>query len=96
MRLATRPSGDVTVTVSGHVGTDVTLSDESLVFTPDSWGTPQAVTVTVLADDDAFDESVVLVLSGAGGGYDTVVLVTTCGRDRPTAATTVRWPPGAR
>ena len=56
--LATRPSGDVTVTVSGHVGTDVTLSDESLVFTPDSWGTPQAVTVTVLADDNAFDESV--------------------------------------
>ena len=46
---------------------------ESLVFTLGNWDIAQEVTVTVLADDDAFDESVVLVLSGAGGGYDTVV-----------------------
>ena len=70
--LATRPSGDVTVTIAGHGGTDVTLSDESLVFTSEDWDTPQAVTLSAAHDDDAFDESVVLVLSGADGGYDEV------------------------
>ena len=48
---------------------------------PTDWGTPQAVTVTVLADDDAFDESVVLVHAAADGGYDEVaaeLAVTDC------------------
>ena len=67
VRLATRPGGDVTVTIAGHGGTDVTLSDESLVFTSEDWDIAQEVTLSAAHDDDAFDESVVLVLSGADG-----------------------------
>ena len=74
VRLATRPSGDVTVTITGHVGTDVTLSDESLVFTPDDWDTAREVTVTAGADADETSEQVVLALSATGGGYDTAAV----------------------
>ena len=48
--LATQPSANVTVTVTGHSGSDLTLSATRLTFTPDNWGTPQTVTVTAAAD----------------------------------------------
>ena len=35
--LATEPTGDVTVTVSGHAGTDVTPDKTTLTFTVDNW-----------------------------------------------------------
>ena len=67
--LDTRPSADVTVTVSGHAGTDITLSDDSLTFTSENWGTPQTVAVTANQDQDATaDEAVTLshVVTGTG------------------------------
>ena len=56
--LTSRPAGDVTVTVSGHSGTDLTLSgttltSDALTFTTANWGTAQTVTVKAAADDDA-------------------------------------------
>ena len=68
--LDTEPTADVTVTVSGHTGTDITLSDATLVFATDTWDTAQTVTVTAGEDDDAAsDDSVTLTHTAAGGGY---------------------------
>ena len=56
--LTSQPAGDVTVTISGHSGTDLTLSgtglseDGKLTFTTANWGTAQTVTVTAAQDDD--------------------------------------------
>ena len=48
--LATEPSGSVTVSITGHAGTDLsllgaTLSSDTLTFTVDDWATAQTVTV---------------------------------------------------
>ena len=51
--LATEPSADVTVTVSGQAGTDVSLSgltNNRLTFTTGNWDTSQTVTVTAAQD----------------------------------------------
>ena len=45
VKLATQPTGEVTVTVSGHAGTDLTLDKTTLTFTVDNWATAQTVTV---------------------------------------------------
>ena len=67
--LATQPSANVTVTVTGHTGSDLTLSATRLTFTPDNWGTPQTVTVTADADADGVDDQVTLTHTASGGGY---------------------------
>ena len=72
--LTTRPTADVTVTVSGHAGTDVSLEKSSLTFTSDNWETPQTVTVSAAQDDDAAtDEAVTLSHAVSGTGeYENV------------------------
>ena len=52
--LDTRPTVNVTVTVAGHAGTDVTPTPASLTFTTTNWNTAQ--TVTVKADRHGLDE----------------------------------------
>ena len=48
----TQPTGNVTVTISGHAGTDLTLSGTglstttTLTFTTENWGTAQTVKVS--------------------------------------------------
>ena len=68
--LTSPPAGDVTIAISGHSGTDLTLSgtslsnDGELTFTTENWGTVQTVTVTAAEDDDAVtDDDVTLVHS---------------------------------
>ena len=73
--LATEPTVEVTVTVTGHAGTDLTLSgptlnNDVLTFTPDNWSTPQTVTVTAGHDDDTDDDTATLTHTSAGGEYD--------------------------
>ena len=59
LSLSSQPTADVTVTVAGHDGSDLTLSgttlssDNELTFTPADWSTAQTVTVTAAGDDDA-------------------------------------------
>ena len=52
--LNTQPAGDVTVTVSGHAGTDASL-DQTIADLQRSttWSTAQEVTVTAGEDGDA-------------------------------------------
>ena len=68
--LTTKPSADVTVTISGHDGTDVSLDKTTLAFTSQNWGTPQMVTVNAAPDADAAADSAVTLthaVSGTGG-----------------------------
>ena len=54
--LTSQPAGDVTVAISGHASTDLTLSgttlsgDDELTFTTENWGTAQTVTVKAAED----------------------------------------------
>ena len=50
--LFTPPTADVTVTVAGHSGTDVTPSPTTLTFTVDNWNNAQTVTVKAANDAD--------------------------------------------
>ena len=62
--LDTKPTANVTVAIAGHADTDLTLSgatltDDTLTFTSDNWGTAQTVTVTAAQDDDAASDAAV-------------------------------------
>ena len=58
--LDTQPTGDVTVTIEGVAGTDLSLDKTTLTFTAQDWDTPQTVTVTAGQDDDGVDDTVAL------------------------------------
>ena len=73
--LDTEPTVAVTVTISGHAGTDLilsgpTLTSDALTFTADNWDTPQTVTVTAAHDDDTDDDTGTLTHTGGGGEYE--------------------------
>ncbi len=55
VRLTSQPTAAVTVTISGHDGTDLMLDKDSLTFTPEAWNTPQAVTVSAMADSGNYE-----------------------------------------
>ena len=69
VKLATQPTGDVTVTVSGHASTDLTLDKTTLTFTLNNWNTPQTVTATAGQDTDATDDSATLTHTASGADY---------------------------
>ena len=70
--LASEPTGDVTVTISGHSGTDLSLDKNVLTFTADDWDSPQTVKVTAAHDDDAVDDPETLTHTASGADYDSV------------------------
>ena len=68
--LTTQPTGDVTLAITGHEGTDVTPDKTALRFTAADWHVAQTVTVSTAADDaDVLDETVTLTHSASGGDY---------------------------
>ena len=75
--LATQPAGDVTIAISGHAGTDLTLSgtglsyDGELTFTDQNWGTAQTVTVKATEDGDADQDADVTLVHAVGSTDDT-------------------------
>ena len=70
--LASQPTEEVTVTVSGHADTDVSLDETTLTFTTGNWNSAQTVTVTAIQDTDGADDSVTLTHTASGGQYDGV------------------------
>ena len=68
--LDTEPTADVTVTVAGHAGTDVTPNPTTLTFTASNWDTAQTVTVTAGDDADTEDDTVALTHSAASADSD--------------------------
>ena len=72
LALATEPTGEVTVTISGHASTDVTLDKTTLTFTVDNWATAQMVTVEAGHDDDGAADTATLTHTASGGDYASV------------------------
>ena len=62
----------MTVTVTGHAGSDLTLDKASLTFAVAKWNEAQTVTVTAGEDDDAVDDEVTLAHTASGGDYGSV------------------------
>ena len=73
VKLATLPTAAVTVTaVSRDTSVVSVTGGSSLTFTTGDWSTAQTVTVFGVEDNDAADETAVVDLEAAGGGYDSV------------------------
>lgn len=72
VKLATQPTGDVTVTITGASETDLNLNKTSLTFTTSTWDTEQTVSVLASADDDAKHDLATLTHTGSGGDYGSV------------------------
>ena len=70
VRLATEPTENVTVTIGGYAGTDVSVDETSLTFTSLDWETAQPVEVTAREDDDAVNDTVTLTHTPTGGDYE--------------------------
>ena len=98
VKLATQPTGNVTVTVAGASG-EVTFDTDgdtggnqnTLSFTDSTWSTAQTVTVSAGQDNDADDDSATLTHSASGGGYGSVsgnVAVTVTDDDTASVVTT--------
>ena len=91
VKLATQPSGSVTVTISGHDGTDLslsgtTLSSNMLTFTVDNWDTAQTVTVKAGEDNDGANDTGTLTHTASGGDYASITKdlpVTVTDNDEP-------------
>ena len=71
VRLATVPTGTVTVAISSD-NADVSVDNASLTFDAGTWATDQTVTVTAADDGDAVNDAANLVIEPSGGGYDNV------------------------
>ena len=72
VKLATQPTAEVTVTVAGTAGTDLSVTENTLTFSRTSWATAQTVTVSAGEDDDAVEDTATLTHTAAGGGYASV------------------------
>ncbi|MDE2732566.1 MAG: hypothetical protein OXI38_14350, partial [Bacteroidota bacterium] len=81
VKLATQPTAEVTVAITGQSGTDLTVMPTSLTFTTANWGTVQTVTVAAGEDEDGADDSAKLAHTASGGDYagktDTLMVNTT-------------------
>ena len=91
--LNSQPGAVVTVAVSGHSGTEITLDKTSLTFTASNWNTAQTVTVSADQDHDIADKDDVTLTHTVTGTaeYETVTAdsVTVTIVDDDTAGVTV-------
>ncbi|MCY4482332.1 MAG: hypothetical protein OXC12_05590, partial [Spirochaetaceae bacterium] len=72
VQLASEPTAEVTVTVGGAAGTDLTVDEASLTFTAATWSTAQTVEVTAGEDADAVVDAATLTHAAVGGDYGAV------------------------
>ena len=91
--LDTKPSAEVTITVSLASGSDedITVDETLLTFTPENWSTAQEVTASAAEDDDATDGSATIAHAISGGDYGSVSVssVTATESDNDMAGVTV-------
>ena len=72
VKLATQPTGNVTVSVTSRDTGAAGVNLASLTFTAANYSTAKTVTVTGKQDADGEDESTTVALSASGGGYNNV------------------------
>ena len=72
LRLATQPTGAVTVTLSSGDTGALAVPSNSWTIDTSNWNYPRTVTVRGVEDDDTADETVTVTHSASGGGYDSV------------------------
>ena len=72
VKLGTLPTAEVTVSIGGTSGTDLSLNMMSLTFTTSNWNVPQTVTVLAARDSDATHDRATLTHTATGGDYGTV------------------------
>ena len=72
--LDSRPTANVTITVGGYTGSDVTPNPASLTFARSDWNTAITVTVTAAGDADTTDDTVTLThtATSTDPNYDAV------------------------
>ena len=91
--LDSQPAANVVVTVTGHAGSEVSLSRTTLTFTALNWSTAQTVTVTAGNDADAIDDTVTLSHGAASSDGDyqgiTIAGLTVTVSDNETVSTSV-------
>ena len=68
IELASEPTSAVTVSVTTNlVGTDLTVTPSTLLFTPTNWGRPQTIVVSAARDSDSMQDPVVVLRHRAAG-----------------------------
>ena len=74
--LTSRPSHDVTVTVTHSGDRDIGIDDQELTFTDSDWNQAQTVAVTAAQDDDARDDAASLshTVASADGDYNGITV----------------------
>ena len=80
VKLTTKPTGNVTVTVArkttGDPDTDLSVkTGASLTFTKSNWNTWKSVTLQAAEDQDAANGTAVFTHTASGGGYGSVAAV---------------------
>ena len=68
--LDSQPTANVTISIGGQSGTDVTAAPSPMTFTPTNWATPQTVTVTAANDADLGNDMVSLTHNAASSDGD--------------------------
>ena len=74
--LTSRPSHDVTITITRNGDGDVGIDDQELTFTGSDWNQAQAVTVSAAHDDDAIDDTATFshTVASSDADYDGIAV----------------------
>ena len=90
--LDSQPTANVTISIGGQSGTDVTAAPSPMTFTPTNWATAQTVTVTAANDADLGNDMVSLAHNAASSDGDyqgiTIAGLTVTVNDNDTAQVT--------
>ena len=70
VKLASRPSADVSVSFASGDAAAVSVTSGTLTFTSSTWSQAQTVTVEGVADDDAGDETVTVTVTASSTDVD--------------------------
>ncbi len=76
VRLETRPSGNVRLSMGVPTNSDVTRTPLSLDFTASNWNVPQTVRLSAAEDGDDTNESATMSLTASGSDYEGIVAST--------------------
>ncbi len=73
--LGEKPTGDVTVTITGMENGDIFLTKTSFTFTTINWLGPQHVNEYLYADTDTQNDQFDITFTASGGGYNNVTQI---------------------